>query len=388
MTEVQLVERGPVRIYTPGVARAMLRHESQRVALADRLRARWQESEREKRHAAGLSLRMALDMSAASSVGGALRWADYFPGALQVVQSDLGITYGSVLSATGVTPPAVGLSGSTLAAALPIRVTTSAGILGVSTYNLYHDSVGTALAQTGTTAASVPINALPGLSVTFPNSTYFGSDVYLATCAGLADQSGNGKHYSQAAATQQPIIVLGPNGKIYLQYNGISTASMCLDSALNLVAPGTAPFSVLLVGRLSPITGSSALVNASGAANCGLIYVNVPATGLGQYNATATAFVINSMSGFTRVRAYYSNSASDAIKVGSNPDSSGTSCGNNTSTGRRIGANWGTGGNAINGSKLDFLGAVHVLGQISPGQLANFDAALNSSGGYAGAVQV
>ncbi len=395
MTCVQLVERGPVRTYAPGVARAMLRRESQSRALADRLRALYQDSELEKRRASGLNIRMALDISAQS--GGLFdgNFATLFRSMgltpYQVVQTDLGPSYGTLLPA-GVSPPTVVLGG-TLAAGLPFRPilfkVATTGALNTWTANAYIDGVGTTIDQTFTSAATVNLTGnLLGLILTISAGAAVASDQWTATWAGLSDQSGNGLNYSQGTTAQQPTVGVGVNGKASILTAGGASGAQRLVSSLNLPAPGTTPWTALLVARWLGTTHAfnAVLVSATGATNGAIVELASSAAGYNTFNGGSTTTTgTDPATTFSRFRAYFSNSTSDALKVGSAADLTGVNAGNSAFTGRQIGAN----GTAINGLDAEVMMVAYLPGRLTPSQLSIFDAACNSSAGYgAGNVRV
>jgi hypothetical protein len=311
------------------------------------------------------------------------RFASLFPGAYQVVQTDLGLTYGGTMLATGTTPPVITLTGTLVGAPTAITITdTLVGILGTWTGLVTY---GDGTTQAFTSAATVPLTGRgTGLTLNIAAGAAAGNNTWQATCAGLADQSGNAKHYSQATGSLQPVISTGLNGKPGILFSGLSASAQCLDSALNLPAPGTTPWTCILVMRMT-IHANDAIICSQPTQNGGLIYVNPGNTGLSIYDGTVVASGTNTLASWSRLRAYFSHSTADALKVGSSADLTGSDCGNLAQTGRRLGANGNSGG-ATNGSKSEFLAAIHVPGIVS---LAAFERALNSAAGYGvGSIQV
>lgn len=283
-------------------------------------------------------------------------FASLFPGAFQSVQTDLGLTYGGILLASGSAPPAVGLSGATSAVAKPIKITTTAGAVGVASYTLYLDG-GTTPAQTGTTAASVAITNLPGLSVTFPTGPYVGDEIYLATCSALADQSGNAKDYSQATASLQPVITPGVNGFLGLLFDGVDDF---LNSSLVLPAPGVTPGCFFAVGRqVSWAANKFVLANSAAGVNGGYQFRSNGVTPQLQILSSAGGTLSGTLAvgTFGAITGQFGNAASDYIRAGSGAAATG-SAGSAASTGMNIG------GRSTQFSNFEFLALVFAPGAV------------------------
>jgi len=174
-------------------------------------------------------------------------FAILFPGAFQSVQTDLGLTYGGTMLAAGTTPPVITLTGALITVPVPITVTDVVpGILGTWTGQVSYDG-GATQAQSFTSAATVPLTgAGAGLTLNIAAGVAAGDNVWKATCAALADQSGNGKNYSQATATKQLVITPGLNGFPGLLSDGVDDSFV---STCNLPAPGVTPYSMFAVFR-------------------------------------------------------------------------------------------------------------------------------------------
>lgn len=318
---LQLVERGPVRVYPSGIARAMLRRESQRVTLADRLREIYRGSEVEKRHAAGLQLHMALGINAASGPGFNGNFASIFPGALQIIQTDLGLTYGGTPFAAGTTPPVVTSTGALTAKPVPIlaKCTNAAAIGSGAQFSIYYDGTGTTPAMTGVTpAVGTPIALTgvgAGLSWTWAAGTAALNNTWTATGTVSADQTSNHLDAAQATATRQPIVGIGLNGRVHLQSDGVDDY---LQSNLALPNPTITPTYIYGVvrddswisgrgicgpttnfaGRIMQLTGTNNLIQG-GFGNVG----NAVATTTGTWN---------------RLKSYVTGSSATALlQVGS-----------------------------------------------------------------------
>lgn len=305
-------------------------------------------------------------------------FASLFPGAYQVVQTDRGLTYGGTMLATGTAPPVVGLTGSTTAMPKPIRITTTAGALGVATYALSLDG-GATTAQSGATAASVPIALLPGLSATFAAlPAFIGDEVYLATCAALADQSGNVLDYSQVAGGSQPLITVGLNGIAGIANPTIGAAKFM--SSPFAMPSTTTPMMCLAVCRaLSWTVNARLLGDATNANHCAILQLNGASPALMQYDSVAgnvsTDLAINA---FGAVEAKWNNSTADYIRCGSGTAQTGISCSNaGAGTGRQLFATL-----SVNFGAYEVLAVIHT----PPVSSAAFRAAVASK--YGGAVAV
>lgn len=182
-------------------------------------------------------------------------WASLFPGAYQVVQADLGLTYGATPFATAgnTSTTVLTLSGALATTPVPIlfKATNTLAIGAGATFNVYYDGLGVTPAMTAVTPSiGVPValtGAATGLSSTWAAGASVTNDTWSATCAALADQTANGNNYSQATASKQSIIGLDASGNLELVF--ARTRSCSFTSALAIAAPGTAKFSVWSVWR-------------------------------------------------------------------------------------------------------------------------------------------
>lgn len=297
-------------------------------------------------------------------------WATLFPGAFQVVQTDLGLTYGGTLLAGGGATDSVTLTGSLATTPVPILALGT----GVGTCNIYYDG-GTTAAMTGVTpTAGVPValtGAALGLSLTWTAATIANANTWTATCAGLADQSGNTKHYSQATASKQPILTVGLNGKPGLLFDGVSNS---LVSLLNLPVPGTTPYSIFAVFRQptwatnTPLfgpTGQSITSSIFKAGGTPLIFNRVSGTGPSNGGAALNTWV--------DLEILRSATASDPFKLGSTTVTA--LAGNAALTGQEIGS---VQAGAFFGT-IELLALAFVPG--APNWTA-IRAAINSAAGY------
>jgi len=261
-------------------------------------------------------------------------------GSFQLVQFDIGLTYGGTLLASGTTPPVITLTGSIAGTPVPIRVEcTLLGALGVWTGRVSFDG-GSTFPQAFTSAATVPLTgAGSGLTLNIAAGSAAVDNVWLATCAGVADQSGNAKHYSNVTANQQPVITVGLNGKPGLLWDG---ANDSLTSALVLPQSSVTPFVMFCVvksvtwGNLRPI-----LSHAGGGYTLYQRGVSpaLQASGSG-FGSSSSALAVGT---FGAVDLGFTNSASDYIRAGSGAPVTGTSAGTLAATGQVIGSDVGFG---------------------------------------------
>lgn len=313
---------------------------------------------------------------------GSLNLATLFPGAYLVVQSDLGLTYGGTMLAGGTSNTIVAtLTGTLSGKPVPILIKCNTiGTIGVDAlFDVYFDG-GTAASMVGVLpSAGVPF-ALTGAGVGLSVSLSAGSPVstdntWKATCSALADQSGNGFHMAQATASRQPIVAVGANGKAALGFDGID--DFLFNTPFSRPAPATTPFSFYLV--MSPLAKggqqiwvgsnvSATLYSDTGALNRTIQYCSA----VGNISTVLTATP-------TRIRATYTGSTSDLLKVGAAADVTGASASNALVNGMSIGA--GSLAGAFPATMPQFFAFV-ICPPMSAAQLAAVDSALNSLGGY------
>lgn len=320
--------------------------------------------------AAGLSLRTALDIGAASGPGFNGQFAALFPGAYQVVQTDLGLTYGGTMLAAGTAPPVITLTGSLAGVPVPILVSeTLAGILGTWQGSVSYNN-GADVAQTFTSATTVPLNGKgTGLTLNIAAGASATGNTWTATCAGLADQSGNLKHYSQATASKQPVITVGLNGKAGILGDGVDDT---LVSLLNMPAPATTPWSLLIVAK-NAISGVNARCFSPSSGNTPGIVITVTPTIVGQSGGPVNLSTW-STSQYSAITAYFSGSNSDSLRIGSAAAVSGATATGGATIGRELFS-------AVNASFSTFqlLALIYAPGNVSD---AAFRAAVNSVAGY------
>lgn len=275
-------------------------------------------------------------------------FAALFPGAYQVVQSDLGLTYGGTTLAAGTTPPAGTLSGTLATPPVPILFKcTTAGVVGSgAVFSASYDGGATNAMTNITPTAGTPValvGAASGLSHAWAAGTAALDNTWTATCAGLADQSGNGKDYSQATPSLQPILSPGPNGKPEILFDGLDDLLDC--AALNMPAPALTPWSCFCVFRLKTFaTFTNPRILSSISASTVILAGNngVPGTFMFAGN------VVNGVSKPVSSAIYYAidmsftNSTADYLRVGNTAAATGANAGSAAPTGRRVGGGGAT----------------------------------------------
>lgn len=197
-------------------------------------------------------------------------FATLFPGAFQVVQTDLGLTYGGtpLATATNTSTTVLTLTGTLATVPVPIwAVATNTLAIGAGAqFNIYYDGLGVTPAMVGVTpAVATPValtGAATGLSLAWSAGASVNADSWKATCAGLADQSGNTKNYSQATASKQPIVTVGLNGKPGLLGDGVDDF---FTSTFNLPDQAVTPWLVyFIMNQITWVSGRRPLGVNSG----------------------------------------------------------------------------------------------------------------------------
>lgn len=332
------------------------------------------------RHHDGMAGGLSIDVyDQASNVGPppafAGAWATLFPGAFQVVQTDLGLTYGGTPLATAGNTSTTVLTLTGTLATVPVPIwavaTNTLAIGSGAQFNIYYDGLGVTPAMVGVTpAVATPValtGAATGLFLAWSAGASVSADSWKATCAGLADQSGNTKDYSQATASKQPVITVGLNGKPGLLADGVNDT---LVSLLNMPAPATTPWTLLAVmqnaaGNSSTRPLGSSSANSPGFAVTGTGFSQTGAGNIGAGWSTAQYSVIT---------AYFSGTTSDSLKIGSNSIITGSAASGGATTGREIFSSVGA---AF--TTFQLLALIYVPGNVSD---VAFRAAVNSAAGY------
>lgn len=374
---ISIVEREAVRIYSPGVARAMLRTESQYRSVGDRLRALRRESEFEKRRAASLQIGISVNLhSQCASAPTSLNMAALFPSAYQVLQTDRGLTYGGTMraSAANTSTTVVSLTGLLPTSPVPIwvKATNTLAVGSGAQFGVYFDGLGVTPATTVTPTAGSPIalgGAGAGLSLTWSAGNSVSNDSWKATCAALADQTVNAKHVTQATAAAQPIVTSGLNGKVGLLFDGVDDY---LSGTVGTLLAGV--YIVLVVGRITAsFPGNNSLVGGGGF--FGTIYE--PAVNLfSQYNNNGANVVGFSALTNQRWAAVFHNGTADSLRIGSIATVTGQSAGIGNTTNYYMGA---TGTVPGQFGKVELFAVLYLPAATD---YSAFDAAINSSPGY------
>ena len=310
-----------------------------------------------------------------------INFASLFPGAFQAVQTDIGLTYGGILRATtgNTATTVVSLTGNTAGVAVPIWVkSTNSGAVGSgATFSIYYDGAGTVAAMTGlvpVVGTPIPLtDAGTGVSLTWTAGSGVFNNTWKATCAGLADQSGNGLHYTQLLAASQPILSTGLNGKPGLLFDGVDDQ---FQSTLT-TNPLLSPLTLYFIARLIPQSpGVDIWLSNAGVSAAALYYQALGATSLYYQSGITNTGDVTVTSRF-----------GGQIK--------GDSLGNDTyqvgpvivtgNAGSGGGANMTIGGGAPRPGKMEFFALVYA--PLQP--YAAADAVLNTPSGYgAGAIAI
>ncbi len=251
-------------------------------------------------------------------------FASLFPGAFQIVQSNIGILYGStpLASAGNTSTTIVALSGVITGTPVPVWIkATNSNIVGLSigpTFDIYYDGAFVLAGMSGVTPISgVPIpltGAGAGLSLTWTAGTSVASDTWKATAASWIDQSGNLKDYTMATLSRQPIVTAVVNGSPGLLFDAVDDLMV---STCNCPVPGTTPWVGFHVFRRP--TANAGLTRIISDSGDGARLLAVAATTIrlsnqGTAGPTAAGLPTNT---WGAVDYLYSNSASDYIRTGS-----------------------------------------------------------------------
>lgn len=256
---------------------------------------------------------------------------------LQGCQAHVGLSYASVMLATG-GGPAAGISGTLTAGVLPkpVKVTITAnGSETTATYALYLDG-GTVIAQSGTCAASVAIVGLPGLSVTFAAGAYTTSHSYQAVASALADLSGSDAQGYTFTGSARPLITPGVADALGRRYVGLLFDGVD-DEGVNTTLTCPAVTSMRLIYRLV----SFAVVAITGPdtnAVSPILYHRTSGTVVEAYATGAGSAALGGVTAVpVRVRSLWSNQATDRCRFGANVGSALNAGAGRAGTGRRLG---------------------------------------------------
>lgn len=316
----------------------------------------------------GLDLFTGVDVSAAAP----LNIASIFPTAFQVLQSDLGLTYGGTPRATGTAPPVGSLTGTLATTPVPLWFKpTTPGVIGSgATFAAYADGLGTTPFQTGITpSVGVPValtGPCAGLSHAWAAGTSNADNVWKATCSAWADQTANAKHASAASAALQPIISTGMNGKPGLLFAGAQQMTSTVGSLLTL------PYLILVIAKLTAASSTNNTL-VGGSSFAGTIFQGT-VTDFQMYNGSAANGVASVNLTAQRFAAKFTGTTADSLRVGSATEVTGMNAGSATGATRTIGA-------SITPSQF-LQGEIFAVVYTPVVSYAAFDAAINTLAGY------
>jgi len=309
-----------------------------------------------------------------------LNFADLFPttDVLLSSQTDLG-----GLGYTGTLSPVAGnasstvmvLTGPVLALAVPIWLRFLAG----GTADIYYDGIGVTPAMAGVPCAvGVPIpltGAAVGITITPTGGGLVAGDTWKATCGGLLDQSGNAKHFSTSSP---PLVSAGPQGNPGLIFDGLTNFMI---SPLLLPQPSITPYRVGIVYRMISWNNFARVFSGGDpGGNVGALILNNVVPNMVAYNGAVGPDQASPLGAWEATEVYFSNSANDSIRRGSQPSLSTIPYGDNVATtGFRIGG--------VNGqSNIEFLHAIVLKGASATAMPTTWRAAVAAKYGPAIAV--
>lgn len=258
-----------------------------------------------------------------------VNFASLFASPYQSVQTDLGLTYGSILLATGTTPPVITLSGSLIT--VPVPITVNCTLLGArGTWTGTYSFDGGLTTTPFTSSATIPLTgAGSGLTLNIATGTAAVDNVWRATCSGLADQTTNGFNYSQAAASLQPIITVGLNGRPGLLFDGV-------DDFFQSSFTSQSTMMAYLIVRQVGYGSFKYIVDGSSGNTMSIFQSNLGSGIIGCASATVLTGGQLTIGSFGRIAVSF-NGASSSIKVGNTALTNGTSGVNASGTTRYLG---------------------------------------------------
>lgn len=286
----------------------------------------------------------------------------------QWVRSDLGVTLGGTLLASGTTPPVITLTGSFLGPTPTLRVACSGGgALGAWTGAVSYDG-GATIAQVFTSGATQPLVGLGnGVTLNIAAGTASVDNVWLATVATLADQSGNGRDFTQGTASAQPTYIANTalNLQSILAFDGVA---QFLSSAWVRAAPATTNQWISAIVRQVSWTAARQIISDSAANSYQALRQVGASPAMTQINPTS----VNSnnalaLATWGRAEVLFTGSVSDYLKLIANKVT-GASAGNNAGTGTRLGS-----GNGASFAACLILETIVTLGAPTAGEISNID---------------
>lgn len=219
-------------------------------------------------------------------------------------------------AASGTAPPAVTLTFSGLGATLPIGlkvgIVTTGGARGTALFRYSADN-GTTWIESGiaTAATYACVGAAAGITLNFPVGTYATDNVWDDVVASVADVAGVNAMTPPSGA-RAPYIRLGLNGLQYVAND--SGGTRCLSCALDLPAPGTTPFWILLVTRARSVAATSGIYCGAGS-GAALLYQGNDAVSHA-YNGAVVGAGATLVGSWVRFRQAFSHSAGDGYRYG------------------------------------------------------------------------
>lgn len=181
--------------------------------------------------------------------------------------SDL-LTAGSfgTITSGGLTPPTITLTGT---AKFPCQIRiamNTTGARGVADFSISFDQGRSWPIKNIKTAAEVYIDAI-GVTIGFPDSTYYNNNVWTAETwiLGWGDKSGNGRHMSIIEANAPKLIAAKSYGRPGV-IRGAATTRMRL-TGLNVPAP----YTLMAVGKLSSQASRRAILGQTASGSGGIL---------------------------------------------------------------------------------------------------------------------
>jgi len=246
-------------------------------------------------------------------------FAALFPTAYQVLQSDRGLSYGAVMRADPGNTSGVSfaLTGATPAVPVPIWIK----ITSFGRASIYYDGLGITPTMTNVVVSdSVPIvlaDAGSGMAITPGVGSQVTGNIWRATCSGLNDQSGNGRHAIQLTPSKQPLVAVGRNGKPEILFGGGSE-----NLRANFLPPagtmGYLVYRIISGGSFNYIVDS----NPGAGSNGYSIFINGGAHSVFGYSGAYLPGGDIGLNAYNRTVIRW-NAAASSIKLGSNPITSG-----------------------------------------------------------------
>jgi|SRR6187399_158428 len=298
------------------------------------------------------------------------QWKDFFPGAFQVGQTDFGLTYSPTLRRTfGTATAAISRTGTPMP--IMVQAVNGSDVGAGGDFAISFDSGGSFPITGLVPTPGVPValtGAGAGASITFTAGTAPVGNIWKVTASGLADQSGNARHYTQADPLKQPAVEIGLNGKPSLYFDGYMPSFVSGPFSMPY------PAQVIVIGTLRTPLNFTSLVSAQPGYQASLITQSAAII-----SAHSGAGVLSAPTGFPlftpfRISALYTASIADALKVGNLAQVTGTNCGAVVGSTHIIGP-----GDASRTGDFELYAVIKTP---PVADLSAFEAALNTPLGY------